>query len=534
MTRPYVYRPVYQNAPMEEIGKLFENTEKSFVENRDNYTKLSAALSSIKGNDSDNEYIKSIADKYNSEIEKLSETVQKRKDWSQADDIIRNMAMSLASDQKLGAIKESYANYLDEEKRRQDFMAKGIPTLDFSDYANHKNWDENGKVNIYRSKIEPKADYYKTISEMWSAVKPDLEQSGFEKSKLPFYLESETTVSNVPKIKALQDTVVNNFKNDAAGQQFIRKLKLERPDITEAEINHAVKEYVRDVSRLYESSQTKIDYQVDKQQEIEYRTQQSVEAYRQKQQIKAALKSNNTDDEGNHKLVAIQAHNLNKEGDLFGASAMINNATVARNIKDTYLGGAVDISNVKLLEPDKSAKEVFEGGFGEIQPIGFNIINVTGDKSYDGSLVADVKDKNGMNHRVLIKMDDASPYKQMTRTATTMNSYITHDYGSLPRVNMPDDSGLIRVRDSQGNEVNIETGFEIVSDDKKNWKKSNKKLIPQYRGEDGKWYRFTQAELDRSFIKPSYTPNEILQETSNMIGVSLKPMVYSAKTITDQ
>ena len=530
MIRPFVYRPTYQSLPMEEIGKLFDNTEKSYIENRDNFTKLSAALSQIKGNDADNEYIKTVGDKYKKQIESLADTVQKRKDWSLAEDTIRDMALEIGTDQKLNAIKESYANYLDEEKRRQEFMAKGITTLDFSNYANHKNWDENGKINIYRSRIEPKANYFNTVSDIWAKVKPDSDESGFKKSDLPFYLENELTVSNVPKIKALQDTAVSMFKNDAAGQQFIKKLKMERPDASDAAIEEAVRTYVRDVSRLHEQTQNKVEYQADKMQELEYKAQQQVDVYKQKLQIKAGMKSNNVDGDGNHQLVELQSSVHNKAGTESGITAFINNGTVADNIAKTHLSSnSLDKSNVKFIG---DVPDDFMSGKVEVKPIGFQIVNPTGDASFDGAIVADITGKDGVTKRGFVRIGDQNKYRQITRTAKNAHyAMVSADYSNAPHVNIADESGLIRVRDAQGNETSVETGFEILSDDKKNWQKSNKRLVPLYKGADGKWHKFTKEELDRSFIKESYLPNEIYQETSNMIGMSLEPMTRTTKSI---
>lgn len=536
---PYRFQQTYEGLPMQEIGKLFENTEQNYIENQANYNKLTSYLTKIKGNDSDNEYVNQIAKEYADQIAALGTTTQKTKDWSKANAIVMDMATKVAGDRKLDAIKESYANYLDEVKTNQEMVKQGRTPISFSDYASHKNWDDKGKISIYQHDVAPKADYFKTVSSIWETVKPDTDETGFKKSDIPYYLENETTVTNIPKMKALLDNATTAFKTDSAGIQFMKVLRKENPNMTDADVDATVRNYVREMGKMHEFRQSKKGYQQDPEAMIEVKAKQAaliaVSKKKALDDLKAANKSKNLDDEGAHGIVRVTSGYRAADGEAKGVDAGIFSPVVKENLSKTFLAAPVAKENLRLIDGDKD--ELYKKGIKSVEPIGFNIINTTGDAQFDGAIKAIVTDKDGSQHTAYINIGDRNPVRQQTQTIRDIDHQVRHTANGTPRANVADTSGLISLRDANGNELNVQMGFNIVPTNPNDWKNSKYTIVPVYRdpysNSEQQWHALTPEQKRRSFIKDTYSMEDLTNETSNMIGISLKPTTYSNKQLSE-
>lgn len=517
----YRYTPEYQGLPLEQINQALQSNEKEFVEQRGEFTKLAGFLGQIKTNNQGNEYVNSKIKQYQDAINGLGQTLQKDKRWDRAGVIVNTMAQDLSSDTKLHGIIENWKRNEEDLKIKAALRAKGeTPVSLGDDYESFNNFDENGSVKFFNPQTQPKSDYVSEINEYWKSYKPDLIESGFNMSNLDGYLENTVLNSNVDKIRKANNTVTDLWESSSSGEQYKKILKKENPNASDSEIKRLMSIMVRKVGSGNEVSSVKKEYMADQQQKLENDVKRAglIEQAKlsARKNIKASRKSNNVEIDNDGKeinLFQLGGNSVSKDGTTYGKEMLINNAELFTSIKNTYLGNQIpSANNFYNLSSDKSTETIIGEGVESVTPVGFNLVDVSGKEEFNGGLIANVKTKSG-TYKTIINLGSSNPILPYIQTLNNYDKKIRINLKGGNKTIIDDTSGLIRVKDDNGNDRNIETGFEMEASNPSDIKKSNFLLRPVYKNLKGQWQHFNKEDKNKFFMKDSYTKDDLYKET---------------------
>lgn len=537
--RNYRYQPVYQDLPLDTIGKVFEKKEANFEENQDNFIKFANFFNSIKTNPHGRKYLDSKLEQYKKDIESLGTNLQGNKKWDDANSIISRMAYDFGTDAKIGTLMENQKRFEQAETIKAQLNAKGETPIELGDdYHTFENFDQDGNVKLYNPVVQPKGDYVKELGEMWKNFKPTLIESGLQPSQIAGYLQNETLATNIPQIRKATDDVTNLFKTSSSGQQFINKLKRDNPNISEQDINDRIKHLTRAVGSMYEQQSSKTNYVPDQNYLIEQKAQNNYDLEKLKQQNRIQLKSirksaNVTvDDEGKEvKLFDRQAGTYSRDGKTIQQNSVINNATLMRSLKESYLGNQIpNPNNFKNLTNDKSSEEIVKEGIQDITPVGFNVINSTNDEQYKGAMLATIKTKEG-SYNTMINIGSKNPILENIKTINNINNETRKDRKGTKKIHLADDSNLIRYHDKDGNPLNVRTGFEIETLNDNNWSGSPFIIRPIIYDTENKPLYLNKQQIRQSFMKETYTMDDLYDETNRLLTAKLLPALYNHNDI---
>ncbi len=253
------YRPISAPEPLDAYKAAIDDAVQSYDKNLQEAGLLEIALSKVRALPSDKEYVDKVRDKIKGTLSNLSSTVQNNKRWDLASDTLQELKLAFTTDQNLQGIQESYNSYLGELDLEQKLKASGKTpvNLNMVDWKNHRTLSPDGQLNIYRSNVQPKADYNAEMFELAKTIQPDIDESGLRAAGYDGFLLAE-------KIKELSDKKINEnmpalFRNyirsDSGIQQKQIKLKeLYQQGITgeEAEkaANLAIARDMKDIASL--------------------------------------------------------------------------------------------------------------------------------------------------------------------------------------------------------------------------------------------------------------------------------------------
>ena len=514
----YKYNPIYQGAPIEEAAKAMEMGAKAFDTNLENYNKLQSFAASIKALPQDQQYVRDKILSADSAIKDIADQTSGTKRWDKAGDAVQRISSIYFSDPKLNAVRESYTNFNEGEKVKQDMRAKGMTPFETTDFSKHRSFDEEGNVNIYRPVIEPKADYVKEADSIWKAVEPDIAAANLQPSEIEGILQGQTIKGiSREKILASLDNVQKTYNETDAGQQHKRFIAQNTPN---KDPDKTVRDFLFGIGSLKQFKEVKTERMADPSYEYEQRAkllQQKIEGDLLKK--KATGRGNYMD--GNERLFRVEA--LKSKGEVGqervkGNALMINNPVIIEGFSKSQFTG----DGSRIVPLNKNQKFDMEKDQVTGMTIkGFALDDYEGEDSVGGMIgEARVTGEDGKerNMNVLLKNSDPE-VKNLFSTYRSLSAVLKTQAGGNKNLyknkSVVDTSGLL---DFTGKEVY----FKVTPDNE---------IIPVGKTKEGTYSYFTESERDALLLKPKYSMKDIQNLLIDKIAPRLLPYTETASQL---
>ncbi len=525
------YKPISAPEPLDAYKAAMDDAVQSYDKNLQEAGLLETALSKVRALPADKEYVDKVRDKIKGTLANLASTVQGNKRWDLASDTLNELKLAFTSDQNLQGIQESYNSYLGELELEQKLKANGKTpvNLNMIDWKNHRTISPDGQLNIYRSNVQPKADYNAEMFELIKLVKPDIDESGLKAAGYDGFLLVE-------KIKELTNEKINSklpelfrsYSNtDTYKQQKQLKLKeLYQQGIVGEEAEKAANlSIAQDIKDLANVGLFK---EVDKTfiQDPNYGREQNLQNELIKIRARAEAKhSGQSIDDGG---LFRPSTEKTKDKKHYDKTVTFGNPKVVNNIK-TIVGTPSNDEVFALDGIDIKDKKIKSNSF---VPLGLTTINRSGNADWDGAWVGNltITDSDGKNEQTInayVKNKDIGVKSNFSTVNNIARAIDNKD--SKTTIKIPDSSGLITMKiDNEYvpiSQANID--LEIIR-----YKDNTYKVKPVQRQKDGTYKYFPKSQLTEYGLKESYSLNELETRSLNNLNPYISTLSLSDKQIS--
>lgn len=513
----------YQSTlPVDVLDSAIVDADKRYQINRQKKSLLDVAFANMGGSPAEQEYINTVKGKVQATVNDITKDTQGNTRWDMADRDIDELTDTVASDKYLTTIQQNYKAYQEELSSITDMRKKGQEPLVFSDYSQHKSWDEKGNTKLYQSHVEPKGEYVGRMFELWKAVSPNITESGltpYEMNDIFLYnktvkgISKQDILDKLPQVKSL-------YLGDIVGQQHVRKLtQLDSKDdpkyLDKNVADKEIENLLLNTGLLGTYQQTTLGFQQNPQKMLEMQMEEKLKLEQAKAKMKADAKNKYAGEENSGLIKTDTGYRNNTTG----KSSVISTINQA-GIQDQLSNNATfDFSSIKLIDSSDPKMNESSGEWEKrkktfstekIKVVGFNALNTTGDPKYDGAYIANVTDDKG-SYRVLL------PAPDYIRQSYSFINDLDRAYDKLPAstpVGMSsktivDNSGLLGV----DLPTDVPVGMQIKKD-----KDGAYQYIPVWQNSDGKWMGFTYAQKEKWGVRTQYTKEQLIEMANDKVA----------------
>lgn len=514
------YKPISAPENLDAYKSAIDNAVSQYDKNVEAAGVLEIALSKIKALPSDVEYVNAVKQKLQDSFSNLATTVQGNKRWDLANDTLNEMKLTILKDQNLQGIQDSYKGYQDELDLEQKLMASGKTpvNLNIVDWKNHRTISPNGELNIYRSKVQPKADYNAEMFEIAKVLQPEVIDSALQASGTEGFLMSV-------KKEQLTDEMINNkmpemfrtyVNTDSYKQEKVLKLKeLNQRGITgqeaEKQADLEIATNLKAVAKLRMVSREDKQFVQDPNYAREQNLQNEIIKIKAKEEAKR--KGNLAYEDG----VFQRGEGFSLDGTNIDRVVNINSKKVVDGLAGTNL--VPDKSEVKLLD----GTDLDDYDIVKFIPKGLVTSNVSGNEDFVGAFVGDlqVKDSNG-------KIKTVRAYSK-NRNKDVKASFNTLSAVHKASINLPEGRGRV-VDDSSG--VLGSPIFKIEVVGRKNGTFVIKPVI--FNPQTKETHLPSKSDLESFGLKPQMTLEELENRSLNKLEPFVEQLSKSNKNLVDE
>lgn len=523
----YQYRPVYQGAPIEEAQQAFAMGAQAYDTNLENFNKLESFGASLRALPQDQEYLKQKLAGTNAAVKHIADQTTGSKRWDLAGDALQRMKSSFQNDSKLGAIRESYLNFAEGEKIKQEMRAKGQTPFEITDINQHRSFDDQGNINIFRPDIRPKADYVAEATDIWKNIAPDIYEAKLQPSEVEGILSGQTIRGISPeKLRGQLENVRNTYMNTDSGEQhklFIQKNSPEKnPD-------KFINDFLFGIGSLRQFQEVKNERMVDPSYQWEQRTKSMLEINAAKEQMKRSSGRGNYDPDNERlfRIESLKAKGAVGEKALKANALMINSPEIIKGYKDVIFTG--DGSRIVPLNKSDKSNYNFEGDFWNdpdkilsFTPKGFALDDAEGKDTVGGiigeAVIEDGDKKKTIN--VVVKNPDENMRSIFDVYQNTQEAIRNNKAG--------------RNNKGQGYVINDVSGLFDYTDKKVALRvRADNRIVPVLQKADGGYRPPKQDEAEALYLKEYYSPSDIQGLMIDKIAKKLKPVAETAKQVTE-
>lgn len=526
----YKYQPVSAPEPLDAYKAAIEDATQTYDKNLETAGLLQASLSKFKALPKDREYLDKVVEKVQNTFSTLAGTIQGNKRWDLASDTINELKMNFLKDQKLQGIQESYKGYQEELELEQKILASGKTpvNLNLVDWQNHQTFSPDGSLNIYRSKLQPKADYNSEMFELAKVIQPDTIDSelqaagidGFLKSTKKRELTDKKINENLPEMfRSYQNTDTYKQQKTLKIKEFLASGMTMEQASQQADLSIA--QSLKDIASLRVYSEEDKSFIQDP----NYAREQNLE----------------------NELIKIKARQQAKhsgqpidDGKLFRPSTEKTKDKVHYD-KNVTFGNPNIVKNVQTIVGVPTPDEVFaldgidlgDKKIKSFTPLGMTTVNRSGNADWDGAWSGNlvITDSNGKNEQTInayVKNKDTS-IRSNFGTVNNIARALDTDTGSTA-MKVPDSSGLITMK-LRGEYVPISASnieLEVIK-----YGKGSYKVKPVQKGEDGKYKTLPKSLLDKYELKESYSLDELETRSLNNLNPYISTLSLSDKQLSE-
>lgn len=526
----YKYRPISAPEPLDAYKAAIEDATNTYDKNLETAGLLQASLSKFKALPKDKEYIDKVVEKVQNTFSTLATTIQGNKRWDLASDTINELKMDFLKDQNIQGIQESYLAYQKELDLEQDMLSKGKTpvNLNLIDWQNHSTVSPDGKLNIYQSKLQPKADYNSEMFELAKVIQPDISESNLESSDVSGFLKTT-------KVKELSEKKINSnmpelFRNYSNTDSYKQQKQLKIKELVQSGLSLEDASQQADLSiaqDLKDIASLRIFKEEDSQfiQDPNYTREQNLEneliKIRARQEAKHKGQSI---DEGGLLRPSFQKTKDKKNLD---NTVIFGNPNIAKNIKTIV--GTPTLDEVYPLDDASIEGKIIK----RFEPLGLTTINRSGNADWDGAWTGNlvITDANGKNERTInayVKNKDVgiqSNFSTVNGIAKALNNK-----ESITSFKIPDSSGLLTMKiDNEYvpiSQSNIE--LEVIK-----YKGGVHKIKPVQKYPDGSYRELPKRLLNQYGLKEAYSLDELETRSLNNLNPYISTLSLSDKQISE-
>ena len=520
----YKYQPVSAPENLDAFKIAIDQATQNYDKNLETANLLRAILAKIRTLPKDKEYVDKVAEKLENTFSNVATTIQGQKRWDLGNDVVNDAKMDFLKDQHLQGIQESYKGYMDELELEQKLKASGKTpvNLNLVDWQNHSTISPNGQLNIYRSNIQPKADYNAEMFELaktipFDTIDSELQAAGYE----GFLKTVKRKELSEKKINENLPAMFRSYQNtDTYAQQKQLKLKdLQSRGISgEQAEQQANLEIVRDLKDL---ASLRIGSEEDKQfiQDPNYMNELRLE--NQLKVIRAKAEAKKNGELAYEPGVFQKGEGFSQDKKHFDRVMNIANPKVIAGLGATNL--IPNKSEVFVLD-DKSNINMNEYQIESFKPKGLVTSNVSGNPDFNGAFMGDL---------VLTK---GNGKERITVRAYTKNGNIDvkNSFNTLTEVHkasqdLPEGRGKV-INDSSGILGSPIFKIEVVG--RKNGSYVIKPVI--HNPTTGKTYLPSKSDLDAFGLKPQMTLDELENRSLNKLEPYIEQLSKTNKNLVDE
>ena len=517
------YKPISAPEPLDAYKAAMDDAVQTYDKNLQEAGLLETALSKVRALPSDKEYVDKVKDKLKGTLANLASTVQGNKRWDLASDTLNELKLAFTSDQNLQGIQESYKGYLDELDAESKIMESGKTpvNLNIVDWKSHRTLSPDGQLNIYRKKVQPKADYNAEMFELAKVIQPDIDESGLRAAGYDGFLLAE-------KIRELSDKKINEnmpelFRNyirsDSGIQQKQIKLKeLYQQGIVgeeaEKQANLSIARDMKDIASLRVFKEKDNTFMQDPTYMSNLRLENQLAVARAKAEAK---KNGNLAYEDG---VFQRGEGFSKDSKHFDRVVNIANPKVIAGLGATNL--IPNKSEVYLLD-DKSKLDMDDYQIESFKPKGLVTSNVSGNKDFNGAFVGDLVLTKGGKERITVRAytkNGNTDVKNSFNTLTDVHN-ATQDLPEGRAKVIDDTSGVL------GSPI-----FKIEIVGRKNGSYVIKPII--VNPITGVKNLPSQSDLDAFGLKKQMTLEELENRSLNKLEPYVEQLSKSSKNLVDE
>lgn len=517
------YRPISAPEPLDAYQAAMDDAVQTYDKNLQEAGLLETALSKVRALPSDKEYVDKVKDKLKGTLANLASTVQGNKRWDLASDTLNELKLAFTSDQNLQGIQESYNSYLGELDLEQKLKASGKTpvNLNMVDWKNHRTISPDGQLNIYRSNVQPKADYNAEMFELakvipFDTIESELEAAGYE----GFLKATKRKELTQKKIDENLPSLFRSYSNtDTYQQQKQLKLKeLNQQGITGEAANKIANTQI--VQDLRDLAGLRIGSEEDKtfMQDPTYMSNLRLENQLTVARAKAEAKKNGqlAYEDG----VFQRGEGFSKDSKHFDRVVNIANPKVIAGLGATNL--IPNKSEVYVLD-DKSKIDMDDYQIESFKPKGLVTSNVSGNKDFNGAFVGDLVLTKGGKERITVRAytkNGNTDVKNSFNTITDVHN-ATQDLPEGRAKVIDDTSGIL------GSPI-----FKIEIVGRKNGSYVIKPVI--VNPTNGQRYLPSQSDLDAFGLKKQMTLEELENRSLNKLEPYIEQLSKSNKNLVEE
>jgi hypothetical protein len=530
----FQYQPIETGINLDVYAKAIDNASKAYDTNITNKNLIDSKMAemSLKASPNDKAYIEAIKAKVQNKFADLTETVSGNKRWDLANNEINDTVSMMAKDVGLLAINKSYENQQIKLEDIRKLSLAGHNAVDLGDaFESHSSIQPDGSVKVYESKIQPEANYAQEKANIAKQIKATVRElplirgmvEGLDKQQK---IEELTVKMFKDRMPSLLTTYADTQTQKQEKAVFAKQNGITDPATLDALFNQKIANDFTALGDVLSYSKEDVSYSNDP----VYAQNAMMQRQIANAQAKAAAKAKGEDVIGDL-LYNDSGMNVNDTPDV---TKGFNNIKIKTGIKAKR--GKLLTPNEVMVVGDGNKPQKLEDGWSvaDVDYTGFNATNSTGDKQFDGSLLANIKIKNGKEEKVVkayVVNNDAGFTQTFATTSEIRRKEIElgkifAKTGANKAVHISDTSNLITTSDGKPlSDSNIE--LEIVSRGKNNYG-----IKPVFK--DGTTYHnLTTAQLKELGLQKEYKFNNLVNTAVNRTESYLRPMSITGSKVAE-
>lgn len=530
----FQYQPTETGTNLDVYARAIDNATKAFDTGVINKNLIDSKLAEIelKASPNDKAYVEAIKAKIQNKFADLTETIQGNKRWDLATNEINDTVSMMAKDVGLLAINKSYENQQNKLEDSRKLTLAGHRPIDLGDsFETHSSFQPDGSIKVYEGRVEPEANYSKEKQDLAKQIRASV-------LEMPLVRNMEEGLMKQQKIEQLTNQMFNErlpslltayADTDTQKQEkavFAKENGIKDPAELDKLFNQKVANDFRAIGDILAYSREDVSYSNDP----VYMQNAMMQRQIATAQAKAAAKAKGEDVMGDL-LYNDRGMNVNDTPDV---TKGFNNVKIKTGIK-AKRGKMLTPNEVMIVGTGDKPQKVEEGWtIADVDYTGFNATNSTGDKQFDGSLLATVKLKKGNEEKIekaYVVNNDAGFTQAFSTTSEIRRKQIElrkifEKTGSNKAVHIRDTSNLISTADGGAlDDSNIE--LEIVSRGKDNYG-----IKPVFK--DGNNYiNLTTSQLKALGLQKEYNFNTLVNTAVNRTEAYLRPMSITGSKVAE-
>lgn len=528
----FKYQPVDTGEDLQSYATLIENKVQQHDKNYQAASILEDKLSELKAKSSkqDAVYVDGVINKIKDNFSNVANTISGNKRWDLAGRVVEDNTMSVIKDVNLKGIQESYKNYQEKLDAENKMRASGHTPIDLGDdFENHRSFNSDGSLNIYKHKVQPMADYEGEKLKLVKQIEAEVLSSPLVPAEFGMLRTSKIKELTEEKMREKLPSLLRTYNNLDTGIQEKQVLRKQYKNLSDEDFE---KVYNNKVSEDFGSLANILEYKAEQTDYMQNPLEASDRAYERAmrlQELKNKGRGYNTNDAS----VQMRKGGVETFGNNDGAIEYHTIGAELQKVLKTNIGGN---HSVKDLIPSGgyNLNGYEEGVIKDYSITGVNTRNSTFNKNLNGAIKvrATVLDASGKNPKIIegyLPNPDAEARRQFGILNRFENIAKNAKDNTASFIHDTEDKQILAI-DNPSINPNIIYNENIGLMVNKN--KNQQTIIPTIK-DGGKYRQMTKDEATELGLKMSYNPSKLADVITERYGESLRSQVKTPKQTSE-